>query len=88
MPSSHQPLTAIDLFYSLYFVHCMNVNLQHYNFAFDFFCLFWAAAMAYGSAQGRGRIGAAAASPNHSHSNIRAEPCPQPIPQLMATWDP
>ena len=48
----------------------------------DFFFLFRAAPMAYGSSQARGRIGAAAAGLHHSHSNTRSKPHLQPTPQL------
>ena len=56
-----------------------------------FFCLFaisWAAPMAYGGSQARGRIGAIAASLRQSHSNVGSEPCLRPTPQLTATLDP
>ena len=49
---------------------------------------FRAAAMAYGSSQGRGGIRAIAASLHHSHSNMGSEPCMQPTPQFTATTDP
>ena len=55
------------------------------------FCLFaisWAAPMAYGGSQARGRIGAIAASLRQSHSNVGSEPCLRPTPQLTATLDP
>ena len=55
------------------------------------FCLFaisWAAPMAYGGSQARGRIGAIAASLRQSHSNGGSEPCLRPTPQLTATLDP
>ena len=45
-------------------------------------------AMAYGSSQARGQIGATAASLYHSHSNVGSEPCLQPTPQLTATPGP
>ena len=44
--------------------------------------------MAYGSSQGRGRIGAAAAGLCHSHSNARYEPHLRPTPQLMTILGP
>ena len=54
------------------------------------FCLFaisWAAPMAYGGSQARGRIGAVAAGLHQSHSNMGSEPYLRPTPQLMATPD-
>ena len=60
-------------------------------FCFLFFCLFavsWAAPMAYGGSQARGRIGAAAISLHHSHSNAGSKPHLRPTPQLMAMLDP
>ena len=53
-----------------------------------FFCLFRAAAAAYGGSQARGQIGAAVAGLCHSHSNARSESHLQPTPQLKATPDP
>ena len=44
-----------------------------------------AAGTAYGSSQGRGRMGAAAASLHHSPSNARSEPHLQSTWQLKAT---
>ena len=53
-----------------------------------FFLLFlWAAPVAYGGSQARGRIGAVATSLRHSHSNAGSEPRLQPTPQLTATPD-
>ena len=45
---------------------------------FFFFCLLpfaisWAAPMAYGGSQAKGRIGAVATGLRHSHSNARSE---------------
>ena len=51
---------------------------------FFFFLLFRAAHVAFGSSQGRGRIGAIAAS----HSNAGSKPHLQPMPQLLAMPDP
>ena len=53
-------------------------------FFFFFFGLFRALIAAFGGSQARGRIRAIAASLPHSHSNAGAEPCLNPIPQLMA----
>ena len=56
-----------------------------------FFCLFaisWAAPVAYGRSQARGRIGAVAASLHHSHSHAGSKPRPQPTPQPTAMPDP
>ena len=44
--------------------------------------------MAYGSSQGRGRMGAAAASLHPSHSNAGSELHLQPTLQLVAMPDP
>ena len=41
---------------------------------FFFFCLFWAAPLAYGVSQARGQIGAVASGLCHSHSNAGSEP--------------
>ena len=54
-------------------------------------CLFaisWAAPMAYGGSQARGRIGAVAIGLHQSHSNEGSEPRLQPTPQLTAMLDP
>ena len=42
--------------------------LSHYHSCFFFFFLFRATPTAYGSSQGRSRIGAVAAGLHHSHS--------------------
>ena len=47
----------------------------------------WAAPVAYGGSQARGRIGAVAASLRQSHSNAGSEPRLQPTPQLTAMPD-
>ena len=57
-------------------------------FYFQFFGLFRAVPMAYGSSQARSRIGPASASLQHNHSNARSELHLQPTPQLKATRDP
>ena len=64
---------------------------QEVGFFFFFFCLFvisWAAPLAYGGSQARGRIGALATGLRQSHSHAGSEPCLQPTPQLTATPDP
>ena len=48
----------------------------------------WAAHVAYGGSQARGRIGVIAASLHQSHSNPGSELSLQSTPQLMATPDP
>ena len=53
---------------------------------FFFFPSFWAAPVAYGGSQARGRIGAVAAGLRHS--NIRSKLRLLPIPQLTARPDP
>ena len=50
------------------------------------FC--WAAPVAYGGSQARGRIGAVATSLCRSHNNAGSEPRLQTTPQLGATPDP
>ena len=45
----------------------------------------WAAPVAYGGSQARGRIGAVATGLCQSHSNAGSEPRLQPTPQLTAT---
>ena len=52
------------------------------------FSLWGATPAAYGSSQGRGRMGAAAASLHHSHSNARTKLHLQPTPQLTVRLDP
>ena len=54
----------------------------------SFFAISWAAPIAYGGSQARGRIGAIATGLRQSHSNVGSEPRLQPTPQLMATLDP
>ena len=60
-------------------------------FSFFFFSVFlpfsWAALVAYGGSQAKGRIGAVATSLSQSHSYAGSEPCLQPTPQLTATPD-
>ena len=56
-------------------------------FFFVFLLFLWAAPVAYGDSQARGRIGAIATSLCQSHSNVGSEPRLQPTPQLMATPD-
>ena len=56
-------------------------------FFFVFLLFLWAAPMAYGSSQARGRIGGVATGLRQSHSNMGSEPHLQPTPQLMATPD-
>ena len=66
------------------------LTLMIFLFVCLFVCLFaisWAAPMAYGGSQARGRIGATAAGLRHSHSNTGSEPCLQPTPQLTAALD-
>ena len=56
-----------------------------------FFCLFaisWAAPVAYGGSQARGRIGAIATGLRQSQSKAGSELRLQSTPQLMATLDP
>ena len=72
----------------------LNIILKNPNLAApddfynDFFFLFIAAPLAYGSSQGRGQTGAAAASLRQTHSNPRSEPHLRPTPQLTAMPDP
>ena len=58
------------------------------DFFFGLFTISWAAPVAHGGSQARGRIGAIADSLCQSHSNAGSEPRLQPTPQLMATPDP
>ena len=75
---------------------CMYVYAQVWVFLFFYFILFyfvfllflWAALVAYGGSQARGRIRAVAISLRQSHSNAGLEPRLQPTPQLTATPDP
>ena len=57
------------------------------GFFFGLFAISWAAPVAYGGSQARGRIGAVAASLCQSHSNAGSKPRLQPTPQLRATLD-
>ena len=60
----------------------------YFYFIFFVFLLFlWAALVAYGGSQARGRIGAVATGLRQSHSNAGSEPRLQPTPQLTATPD-
>ena len=58
------------------------------GFFFFLFAISWAAPMAYGGSQARGRIGAVATELSQSHSNAGSEPLLRPTPQLTATPDP
>ena len=66
-------------------------KLQVYNtviyYFFFLFAISWAAVIAYGGSQARGRIGATAASLDHSHSNKGSKPHLRPTPQLTAKRD-
>ena len=53
-------------------------------FNFNFFFLFRAAHMEYGSSQVRGQVGAATAGVYHSHSSTGSEPCLLPVGQFPA----
>ena len=57
-------------------------------FVFGLFAISWAALVAYGGSQARGRIGAVAAGLRQSHSNSESELSLQPTPQLTAMPDP
>ena len=57
-------------------------------FFLNLFAVSRAAAVAYGSSQAKGQIGAVATSLHHSHSDTGYEPRLQPTPWLMATPDP
>ena len=74
------------------FIHpLMDVWVVAVVFVFVFFRLFaisWAAPVAYGGSQVRGRIGAIAAGLHHSHSSARSKPRLRPTPQLTAKSDP
>ena len=65
----------------------MNIGV-HVSFSFCLFAISWAAPVAYGDSQARGRIGAVAAGLHQSHSNAGSKPRLRPTPQLMATPDP
>ena len=56
-------------------------------FCFVFLLFLWAAPVAYGGSQARGRIGAVATGLCQSHSNTGSEPRVEPTPQLTATPD-
>ena len=80
------PLTAMDRTSRQKF----NKETQALIFFFFFVLLpfSWAAPVAYGVSQARGRIGAVAAGLRQSHSNVGSERHLQPTPQLAATPDP
>ena len=56
-------------------------------YLFVFLAISWAAPVAYGGSQARGRIGAVATSLHHSHSNAGSELRLRPTPQLTAMPD-
>ena len=56
-------------------------------YLFIYFAIYWAAPVAYGGSQARGRIGGVAASLRQSHSKAGSEHCLQPTPQLTAMPD-
>ena len=58
-----------------------------YFFVFVVVAISWAAPVAYGGSQARGRIGAVATGLRQSHSNAGSEPRLQSTPQLTATPD-
>ena len=73
-----------------YLWNAFGLELFPWFLFFSFFCLFdipWAAPMAHGGSQARGRTGAVATSLRQSHSNAGSKPHLQPTPQLMATPD-
>jgi len=55
---------------------------------FCFLFVFFAAPLAYGGSQARGRIRAVAVGLHHSHAIQNPSPCLPPTPQLMAMLDP
>ena len=66
-----------------------DTNLPSILFYFFVFLLFlWAAPVAYGGSQARGRIGDIATGLRQSHSNEGSKPHLQPTPQLTAKPDP
>ena len=73
--------------YNIHIFYNFSSSLLNQLFFF-FFLLSWAAPMAYGGSQNRGRIGAVATSLRQSHSNAGSEPHLQPTPQLAVTLDP
>ena len=66
--------------------HCKS-TIFYFIYLFIFF-LPWAAPVAYGGSQARGRIGAVAADLHQSHSNAGSELPLWPTVQLTATPDP
>ena len=56
-------------------------------FVFCLFAISWAAPVAYGGSQARGRIGAVATGLHQCHSNAGSKPRLRPTPQLTATPD-
>ena len=72
------------LVFSFTFFVCLFVL---FCFVFCLFAISWAALMAYGGSQARGRIGAIADGLRQSHSNEGSEPRLQLTPQLTAMPD-
>ena len=66
-------------------------NIYIYIFVFLSFvvvvAISWAAPVAYGGSQARGRIGAVATGLRQSHRHAGSKPPLQPTPQLTATPD-
>ena len=78
-PVRDLPVTACDLIPSFFYL---------FIYLFCLFPISWAAPVAYGDSQARGRIGAVLTGLRQRHSNAGSEPCLQPTPQLTAMPDP
>ena len=77
--------TQLQVYNSVIFNECIKCTT---NYLFIYlFAISWAAPVAYGGSQARGRIGAVATGLRQSHSNAGSEPHLQPTPQLTATPD-
>ena len=69
--------------------HTVTFSTSLFYFIFlSFFAISWAAPVAYGGSQARGRIRAIATGLRQSHNNAGSESRLQPTLQLMAMPDP
>ena len=74
--------------YNYYFSLSVQYSIYYMKYSTQFFFLFKAARVAYGSSRARSQIGATVAGLCHSHSNTGSELHLWPMLQLVAMLDP
>ena len=76
------------LIYEFFLIYIFVYLVEFFFVVVVVVAIYWAAPVAYGGSQARGRIGAVATGLHQIHSNAGSEPRLQPTPQLTATPDP